>query len=154
MATCIRSEIMIVFAGYTKEMEQFLKTNPVLKSRVPNEFDFEDYTPEEAVEIGLKYLESQQCRFNEGNRRYHRQHQEAVQADSGSHQVNDGSLKRNKGLVENVSDVAEVSDRIEEVSANSEEVLITMDEFTQYVSNLRDIPSHLKSETDKLKVEG
>ena len=56
-------------------------------------------------------------------------------------------FKRNKGLVENVSDVAEVS-------ANSEEVLITMDEFTQYVSNLRDIPRHLKSETDKLKVEG
>ncbi|RYS81601.1 hypothetical protein EAI77_01155 [Ligilactobacillus ruminis] len=67
MATYICSEIMIVFAGYTKEMEQFLKTNPVLKSRVPNEFDFEDYTPEEAVEIGLKYLESQQCRFNDGS---------------------------------------------------------------------------------------
>lgn len=55
---------------------------------------------------------------------------------------------------ERVSDVAEVSDRIEEVSANSEEVLVTMDEFTQHVSNLRDIPSHLKSETDRLKVEG
>ena len=63
-------------------------------------------------------------------------------------------FKRNKGLVEKVSDVAEASDRIEEVSANSREVLVTMDEFTQYVSNLRDIPSHLKPETDKLKVEG
>lgn len=63
-------------------------------------------------------------------------------------------FKRNKGLAEKVSDVAEVSDRIEEVSANSREVLVTMDEFTQHVSNLRDIPSHLKSETDKLKVEG
>ncbi len=94
MATCIRSEIMIVFAGYTKEMEQFLKTNPVLKSRVPNEFDFEDYAPEEAVEIGLKYLESQQCRFNEGNRRYHRQHQEAVQADSGSLQAQQGAGRK------------------------------------------------------------
>lgn len=62
-------------------------------------------------------------------------------------------FKRNKGLAEKVSDVAEVSDRIEEVSANSREVLVTMDEFTQHVSNLRDIPSHLKSETDKLKVE-
>ena len=60
-----RSEIMIVFAGYTKEMEQFLKTNPGLKSRVPNEFDFEDYTPEEAVEIGLNDLESQQCRLED-----------------------------------------------------------------------------------------
>ena len=101
MATYICSEIMIVFAGYTKEMEQFLKTNPVLKSRVSNEFDFEDYTPEEAVEIGLKYLESQQCRFNEGNRRYHRQHQEAVQADSGSHQVNDGSFRKLRGSPDN-----------------------------------------------------
>ena len=99
MATYICSEIMIVFAGYTKEMEQFLKTNPGLKS---------------TMEV----------------------------------------FKRNKGLAERVSDVAEVSDRIEEVSANSEEVLVTMDEFTQHVSNLRDIPSHLKSETDKLKVEG
>ena len=63
-------------------------------------------------------------------------------------------FKRNKGLAEKVSDVSEVSDRIEEVSANSREVLVTMDEFTQHVSNLRDIPSHLKSETDKLKVEG
>ena len=60
-----RSEIMIVFAGYTKEMEQFLKTNPGLKSRVPNEFDFEDYTLEEAVEIGLNDLESQQCRLED-----------------------------------------------------------------------------------------
>ena len=60
-----RSEIMIVFAGYTKEMEQFLKTNLGLKSRVPNEFDFEDYTPEEAVEIGLNDLESQQCRLED-----------------------------------------------------------------------------------------
>lgn len=63
-------------------------------------------------------------------------------------------FERNKGLAERVSDVAEVSDRIEEVSANSEEVLVTMDEFTQRVLNLRDIPSHLKSETDRLKVEG
>lgn len=63
-------------------------------------------------------------------------------------------FKHNKGLVENVSDVAEVSDRIEEVSENSEKVLVTMDEFTHHVSNLRYIPSRLKSETDKLKVEG
>lgn len=63
-------------------------------------------------------------------------------------------FKRNKGLAERVFDVAEVSDRIEEVSENSEKVLVTMGEFTHHVSNLRYIPSHLKSETDKLKVEG
>ena len=51
-----RNEIMIIFAGYTKEMEQFLETNPGLKSRVPNKFIFEDYTGEEIVQIGEDIL--------------------------------------------------------------------------------------------------
>lgn len=53
-----RDEIMIIFAGYTKEMDQFLKSNPGLRSRVPNTFYFEDYSPDEIVQIGNKYLES------------------------------------------------------------------------------------------------
>ena len=53
-----RDEIMIIFAGYTKEINQFLKSNPGLKSRVPNTFDFEDYSSDEIVQIGNKYLES------------------------------------------------------------------------------------------------
>ncbi|WP_334116935.1 methyl-accepting chemotaxis protein [Ligilactobacillus sp.] len=85
---------------------------------------------------------------------------------------------RNKQMAVKVSDVAEASNSIEEVqgkvleglesisastqenaagteevSANSEEVLATMDEFTQHVSDLRDISGHLKTETDKLKIE-
>ena len=52
-----RNEIMIIFAGYTKEMEQFFETNPGLKSRVPNTFFFEDYTGDEIVEMGLKNLQ-------------------------------------------------------------------------------------------------
>ncbi len=52
-----RNEIMIIFAGYTKEMEQFFETNPGLKSRVPNTFFFEDYSGAEIVEMGLKNLQ-------------------------------------------------------------------------------------------------
>lgn len=48
-----RSNIMIIFAGYTNDMEKFLETNPGLRSRIPNRFDFEDYTPDEMVQIGL-----------------------------------------------------------------------------------------------------
>ncbi|MDY3005755.1 AAA family ATPase [Anaerococcus sp. AGMB00486] len=55
-----RDEIMIIFAGYTKEMEQFLETNPGLKSRVSNRFIFEDYTSDEIVEIGESILISKQ----------------------------------------------------------------------------------------------
>lgn len=60
-----RGEIMIIFAGYTKEMEEFLKTNPGLTSRVPNKFIFEDYTPDEIVEIGKKDLVKKQYKFEE-----------------------------------------------------------------------------------------
>ena len=39
-----RRDIVIIFAGYTKEMEEFLSVNSGLPSRIPNTFDFEDYT--------------------------------------------------------------------------------------------------------------
>ncbi|MGC4387324.1 AAA family ATPase, partial [Streptococcus suis] len=48
-----RSDIVIIFAGYTKEMGEFLRMNSGLQSRIPNTFDFEDYSPEEIVQIGL-----------------------------------------------------------------------------------------------------
>lgn len=55
-----RDEIMVIFAGYNKEMEQFLKSNPGLESRAPNIFHFEDYTSEEIVQMGQALLEKDQ----------------------------------------------------------------------------------------------
>ena len=52
-----KNEIMIIFAGYTKEMEQFLQINPGLTSRVPNRLNFEDYSPEQIVQMGIKSLQ-------------------------------------------------------------------------------------------------
>lgn len=59
-----RSKIMIIFAGYTNDMEKFLETNPGLRSRIPNKFDFEDYTVDEMVQIGLFSLKKQQYHVN------------------------------------------------------------------------------------------
>lgn len=55
-----RDEIMIVFAGYTKEMEEFLRTNPGLESRVPNKLIFDDYTATEIIKIGEQILAQEQ----------------------------------------------------------------------------------------------
>ncbi len=46
-----KGDIAIMVAGYPKEMETFLNSNPGLKSRFRNYFHFEDYTPDELVEI-------------------------------------------------------------------------------------------------------
>ncbi|WP_185819873.1 AAA family ATPase [Salibacterium salarium] len=60
-----RNNMMIIFAGYTDEMNQFLKMNSGLKSRIPNEFYFDDYTPEEIAEIGYLDLIKQEYIVNE-----------------------------------------------------------------------------------------
>ena len=60
-----RSEIMIIFAGYSNEMEKFLQSNPGLKSRVPNTFYFEDYSNEEMVEIGMSTFKANKYKVNE-----------------------------------------------------------------------------------------
>jgi SpoVK/Ycf46/Vps4 family AAA+-type ATPase len=44
-------DIAIMVAGYPKEMENFLSSNPGLKSRFRNYYHFEDYTPDELVSI-------------------------------------------------------------------------------------------------------
>ena len=38
-----RDDIMIIFAGYTQQMRNFLKINPGIASRISHEFFFEDY---------------------------------------------------------------------------------------------------------------
>lgn len=48
-----RDDIVIIFAGYTKEMQAFLAMNSGLESRIPNTFTFADYTIAELVQIGL-----------------------------------------------------------------------------------------------------
>ncbi len=44
-------DIAIMVAGYPKEMEAFINSNPGLKSRFRNHFHFEDYTPDELIKI-------------------------------------------------------------------------------------------------------
>ena len=49
-----RSEMIVVAAGYTTEMDRFLESNPGLRSRFSKTLDFEDYTPNERSEILLR----------------------------------------------------------------------------------------------------
>lgn len=51
-----RDSIVVIFAGYADRMQDFLRMNPGLQSRVPNRFDFEDYSAEEIAEIGYRDL--------------------------------------------------------------------------------------------------
>lgn len=46
-----RDDVLVIFAGYTDEMETFLSRNPGLSSRIAFKVPFDDYTEEELFEI-------------------------------------------------------------------------------------------------------
>ena len=46
-----RDELVVILAGYTKEMETFLTANSGLASRFSNKIEFPDYTAEELLQI-------------------------------------------------------------------------------------------------------
>ncbi|MBS4031283.1 MAG: AAA family ATPase [Clostridiales bacterium] len=57
-----KNEFVLILAGYEKEMEKFLRSNPGLRSRFPIHLDFPDYTNEELIEIaGVMLRERQYC---------------------------------------------------------------------------------------------
>ncbi|MEO6695483.1 MAG: AAA family ATPase, partial [Ignavibacteria bacterium] len=52
----MRGEFGVICAGYTDNMEEFLRSNPGLRSRFDKIMEFEDYTKEELFQIALHIL--------------------------------------------------------------------------------------------------
>ena len=46
-----KGELIIIFAGYKNEMKRFVDSNPGIASRIGYTFHFDDYTPEELLQI-------------------------------------------------------------------------------------------------------
>ena len=53
-----RQDLVVILAGYSREMEQFLGANSGLASRFPNQIEFPDYTGEELYRITLSLAKS------------------------------------------------------------------------------------------------
>jgi SpoVK/Ycf46/Vps4 family AAA+-type ATPase len=64
-----RSEMIIVVAGYTVEMERFLESNPGLRSRFNTTLTFEDYSPGERLDILQRIGEKQSYVFDDEARK-------------------------------------------------------------------------------------
>ena len=52
-----RENLAVILAGYTREMEEFLNSNPGLRSRMPRVVTFSDYTADELMAIMRRDLE-------------------------------------------------------------------------------------------------
>ena len=61
-----RATLVVVFAGYTKEIDELMNVNPGLRSRVADVIEFPDYTTEELLEIARRVLAKRGRRMGEG----------------------------------------------------------------------------------------
>ena len=109
-----RDEIMVIFAGYTKEMYDFFTMNQGLKSRIPHYFDFEDYSAEELAEIGIKELEHEHFQFD--HQKYSKELKKMYRRSSDN---------SNARFVRNFNEklILEQSNRVAESTADSEDFL-------------------------------
>ncbi len=90
-----RENLIVILAGYSNEMQEFLTSNSGLKSRFPNVINFPDYTGEELLKIARSIAKSKGYTIDEGADPALTAYFNAVQmvraADAGN-----GRLARNK----------------------------------------------------------
>ena len=63
-----KDNLVLILAGYKREMEWFLRSNPGLYSRFPIHITFPDYSVEELLQIGALMLKKKQYRLLPGAR--------------------------------------------------------------------------------------
>ncbi len=90
-----RNELIVVLAGYSKEMREFLTANSGLKSRFPNIIEFPDYTGEELLSIAKSIARGKGYRIDEGCENALLAYFNAVQSTRAADAGN-GRLARNK----------------------------------------------------------
>ena len=61
-----KGEIVVMFAGYQREMRAFIDENPGLASRIGYTFDFEDYGADDLLEIFRRKMEKAGFELGEG----------------------------------------------------------------------------------------
>ena len=56
----LRGKFGVIVAGYPENMQEFISSNPGLKSRFDSYFNFEDYSPEEMFTIALSIFKKEE----------------------------------------------------------------------------------------------
>ncbi len=117
-----RDDLIVILAGYTKEMQQFLEANSGLKSRFANIIEFSDYTGEELMLISKSIAKGKDYVIAEDALRPLQDYFTLIQAkndpNSGNGRlarnlVEDAILNQSKRLLENPDAPMNVLERVD-----------------------------------------
>ena len=89
-----RDELVVILAGYTREMEQFLTANSGLESRFPNRIEFPDYTGEELWKITLSLADGKGYKLDAACKAPLKAYFDRKQGEDAAHNGN-GRMARN-----------------------------------------------------------
>lgn len=89
-----REDLLVILAGYSKEMEVFMTANSGLRSRFPNIIEFPDYSGDELADIAEIYARSKGYRVAEDAKTAMQDYFCVVQ-EMGSRESGNGRLARN-----------------------------------------------------------
>lgn len=91
-----RSDLIVILAGYSREMEEFLTANSGLKSRFPNIIEFPDYTAQELLDITKSIVRGKGYQLDSGCDVPLRSYYERAQKEGDARTNGNGRMARNK----------------------------------------------------------
>lgn len=140
-----RDKFTVILAGYTKEMQNLLKLNPGLKSRINLDIEFEDYRDSELLEIAKSMANTDYYKFNEEGEKAFLEKIKIEQVDE-----NFANARVARNILE--SAIREKAFRIGDSEVSKDElVTLTPEDFgVDLEFNARDKMKELQEELDSL----
>lgn len=135
-----RDDVIVIFAGYPEQMQQFLDRNPGMRSRIAFSVEFNDYSVEELCEITKLMLSRKQMTITEAGMKKLKKNFESVK---DSRDYGNGRFAR-KMLEEAEMNLAERICQMDETEITIE-VLTTLEE-----SDIPAIPMETKRQLKKI----
>lgn len=92
-----KDNLILILAGYNNEMDDFINTNPGLKSRFPIHIEFPDYTVNELLEIADLMLKKRQYSLCPGARKALKR---IIELQTGRGYENSGNARLVRNIIE------------------------------------------------------
>jgi len=146
-----RGKFIVIAAGYTEEMKSFIESNPGIQSRFTKTFTFEDYIPDELMEITERYLISQNLELEIEAKEFLNKHYNEIYRTRDKHFGN-ARVVRNlleKSTQRRLLRLAELPTEEREIK---ESLSLTKDDITQALGSGAVIKKyHVKGDPEKLE---